>query len=60
LRNEFVLLVVVRVESNRAEYWPPYHGVNPSTPPVAKYLVCVTAPLTAPPIADAVGVVALS
>jgi len=60
LRKELVLLVVVLDELNNTEYDPPAAGVNPLTPAELKNRVCVTAPLTAPPIADAVGVVARS
>jgi hypothetical protein len=60
LRNEFVLLVVVREALKSAEYSPPPTGVNPLTPPELKNRRYVTAPLTAPPILDAVGVAAVS
>src|SRR5262245_15698580 len=60
LRVAFVLLVFVRDESKRAEYWPPYHGVKPLTPLELNSRLSVTAPFTAPPITDAVGVVRLS
>ena len=40
-RNAFVLLVSVFDESNRAVYWPPYHGLNPLSPRSESYFEAV-------------------
>ncbi len=56
-----MLLVRVREELKFAEYEPPAYGEKPVAPAEPKMRFCVTEPFApAPPMVEAVGIVALS